>query len=179
MVDNTSLDNLKFPNMGSTEEILSALRALVDERDKRYEQRFNSQQEAMEKAFTAAEKAVAAALAAAEKAVNAALTAQKEAVNKAETAAERRFEAVNEFRGQLADQAASFLPRKEYDAQHAALGEKQDAAHQVAMAAIADLRTSRDTSTGKSLGTSAVVAAIFGAVAAAGAIIAAIIAVSA
>jgi hypothetical protein len=48
-----------------------------------------------------------------EKAVNAALTAAKEAVTKAEIAAEKRFDAANEFRGQLSDQAATFMPRLE------------------------------------------------------------------
>jgi hypothetical protein len=42
--------------------------------------------------------------------------AQKEAVTKAEVANERRFEGVNEFRAQLADQAGSFISRKESDA---------------------------------------------------------------
>jgi hypothetical protein len=73
--------------------------------DKRYEQRFAAQ-----------EKAVEAALSAAEKAVNAALIAAKEAVTKAEVASEKRFDAVNEFRGQLKDQANTLLPRTEFDA---------------------------------------------------------------
>ncbi len=37
------------------------------------------------------------------------------AVKKAEAATERRFEAVNEFRGQLADQTRTFLPRETFD----------------------------------------------------------------
>ena len=44
-----------------------------------------------------------------------ALTAAKEAVAKAETAAEKRFDSVNEFRGQLKDQAATFMPRAEVE----------------------------------------------------------------
>ena len=48
-----------------------------------------------------------------EKAMNAALAAAKEAVAKAEVAAEKRFDAVNEFRGQLNDQALTFMPRSE------------------------------------------------------------------
>jgi hypothetical protein len=51
--------------------------------------------------------------AAAEKAVDAALASSKEAVVKAEKAAEKRFDAANEFRGQLSDQAATFMPRLE------------------------------------------------------------------
>jgi hypothetical protein len=41
--------------------------------------------------------------------------AADKAVAKAEAAAERRFESVNEFRGQLSDQAASFMPREVAD----------------------------------------------------------------
>jgi hypothetical protein len=48
-----------------------------------------------------------------DKAVADALTAAKEAVAKAEIAAEKRFDAANEFRGQLSDQAATFMPRSE------------------------------------------------------------------
>jgi hypothetical protein len=62
------------------------------------------------------EKSVAVALVAAEKAVNAALVAADRAVAKAELASETRFSTMNEFRGQLADQAATFLPRAEYSA---------------------------------------------------------------
>ena len=99
---------------GWTVDTLSAHFAqMIDEHDRRYEQRFVAQ-----------EKAVADAFLAAEKAVQAALTAQKEAVNKAEAAAEKRFESVNEFRSQLGDQAATFLPRNEYLAQHQALIDK-------------------------------------------------------
>lgn len=59
-----------------------------------------------------------------DRAVQSALLAAKEAVIKAETATEKRFEATNEFRGQLADQTATFIPRLEYDAQHKALEDK-------------------------------------------------------
>ena len=88
----------------------------LEERDRRYTERFEAQNAALNAAFLAADKAVQAALLAAEK-----------AVIKAEVAAERRFESVNEFRGQLADQAKTFLPRQEYDVQHAALNDKVDA----------------------------------------------------
>ena len=77
---------------------------LLDERDRQYKQRFED-----------SEKAVNAALVAAKEAVNAALAAAKEAVTKAETANEKRLDNVNEFRGQLKDQAATLLPRAEAD----------------------------------------------------------------
>jgi hypothetical protein len=73
----------------TTRELLS----IINERSHANSQRFEAQ-----------EKAVAAALAAA-----------KEAVAKAETSAEKRFDAVNEFRGQLKDQQATLMPRTEVD----------------------------------------------------------------
>jgi len=47
------------------------------------------------------------------KAVDAALAAAKEAVTKAEIASEKRFESINEFRGTLADQQRTLMPRTE------------------------------------------------------------------
>jgi len=49
-------------------------------------------------------------------AIDAAFAAQQAAVNKAEVAAEKRFESINEFRAQLGDQAATFVPRQEAEA---------------------------------------------------------------
>lgn len=77
------------------------------------QERYDTQTKAVDAAFKAAEGAVQAALASAEK-----------AVTKAEVAAEKRFEATNEFRGQLSDQAATFLPRAEADVRIAAGDEK-------------------------------------------------------
>lgn len=65
----------------------TALRALVDERDVRYQQRFEGSQRALDAARTADSSAV-----------HAALEATKEAIGKAELAAERRFELLNELR---------------------------------------------------------------------------------
>jgi hypothetical protein len=70
---------------------LDGFRKLMDERDRRYEDRFTAMDEKTGLALTSSEKAVA----------------------KAETATEKRFDAVNEFRGQLKDQAATLLPRSE------------------------------------------------------------------
>jgi hypothetical protein len=74
----------------------------MDERDRRYNERFDAQ----------------------EKAVEAALASSEKAVLKAETASERRFEGVNEFRATLSDQAATFITRKEVDAELGAQSEK-------------------------------------------------------
>jgi hypothetical protein len=73
---------------------LDSERELAKERDRRYEDRFTAMDEKTGLALTSSEKAVA----------------------KAETATEKRFDAVNEFRGQLKDQAATLLPRAEADA---------------------------------------------------------------
>lgn len=73
------------------ETLKEHLQALMAERDHRNQQRFDGQ----------------------EKAVAAALQAAKEAVEKAETAANKRFDSANEFRQQLNDQAATFMPRLE------------------------------------------------------------------
>lgn len=59
-----------------------------------------------------------------DKAVQAALLAAKEAVLKAEVASEKRFESVNEFRGQLADQTATLMPRAEADTRFISAQEK-------------------------------------------------------
>lgn len=47
--------------------------------------------------------------------------AQEKAVQIANEASEKRFDAVNEFRGQLGDQVRTFLPRQEYNARHETL----------------------------------------------------------
>lgn len=80
--------------------LLSEFRVQLDER-------YATQTKALEAAFASAEKAVTAALSAAET-----------AVQKAEMAADKRFESVNEFRGQLADQAARFMTRDEALSRH-------------------------------------------------------------
>jgi uncharacterized protein with LGFP repeats len=72
------------------------------ETNKRNDQRFQAQQEAVQAALISAEKAV----------------------TKAEMASERRFEAVNEFRQSLSDQTMTYMPRTEYTVQHQALSDK-------------------------------------------------------
>jgi hypothetical protein len=70
---------------------ITALEVTMAERDRRYGERFDAQERANSLALDAAEKAVL----------------------KAEGAAEKRFEAVNEFRATLTDQAATFATRVE------------------------------------------------------------------
>jgi hypothetical protein len=73
---------------------IESLERVLTERDRRYTERFAAQEGANKLALEAAEKAVL----------------------KAENASEKRFEAVNEFRATLSDQAATFITRKEVEA---------------------------------------------------------------
>lgn len=61
--------------------------------------------------------------------------AAQEAVTKAETAAEKRFDSVNEFRGQLTDQARSFMPRLESEQRMLTLDDKISALTKVCVGA--------------------------------------------
>jgi len=107
--------------------------ALLREKDARDSQRYDDQVKAVGAALLAQQSAVAAALAAAEK-----------AVAKAETATEKRFEATNEFRAQLTDQAGTFMPRVEAEQRLSTLSDKID-----------ELKTAVSEGTGRSSGFSA------------------------
>jgi hypothetical protein len=111
-------------------EKIANLRTLMDERDRRYEERFRATDEK----------------------TSLALTSSKEAVAKAETATEKRFDSVNEFRKTLADQAAGFMPRQEYISNHQAIIDKIDTFKEGFNKEITDLRESRSQSAGKSAG---------------------------
>ena len=87
-----------------------ALKTLLDERAENARESYRMIQEEIDRRFTEAARAVRVALEGAEK-----------AVAKAETANERRLDSVNEFRGQLTDQTATFMTRNEFTAQHSAL----------------------------------------------------------
>jgi hypothetical protein len=104
----------------TNDTVLIHLGALMDAADRRYMEKFRAVSQQMsekdvrdQQRFDAQQLALRDALLAQEKAVSAALLAAQEAVSKAETAAEKRFDAVNEFRAQLADQAATLMPRSE------------------------------------------------------------------
>jgi len=81
-------------------------------------ERYATQTKAVDAAFLAQQTAMQTALTAAERAVATALLSAEKAVSKAEAAAEKRFESVNEFRGQLADQAGTFMSRTESHSIH-------------------------------------------------------------
>jgi hypothetical protein len=103
------------------------LESLIQANAELAHQRFEDQDKAVLAALAAQEKAVAAALAAQEKSSAAALASADRAVSKAELAAGERFAAVNEFRAQLSDQAASFMSRPEAQLQIKANADKIDA----------------------------------------------------
>jgi hypothetical protein len=108
---------------GDLARMESHIKDVMNEKDRRYEQRFVDSQ-----------TAVGAALQAADKAVSAAMTAAKEAVQKAEMASEKRFEGVNEFRGAMNDQQQKFIPRIESEFRANALELRLDALEKVNIA---------------------------------------------
>jgi hypothetical protein len=120
-------------------------------------------------------------------AMHAALTASKEAISKAEAAVEKRLDGMNEFRGQLADQAATLMPRSESEGEHRRHNERiQDLMlvvarlvtreeSQVGMGSLADkidaLATRLDKAEGRGAGQSASWGYLLGAVSLVGTII--------
>lgn len=115
-------------NTGWTiETLLEYVNARITDMELRNQQRFEAQIDAsnaraadmelrQQQRFEAQTKAVDAAIIAQRAAVDAALIAANQATAKAETATDIRFQAVNEFRGQLADQATRFITRVEVEA---------------------------------------------------------------
>jgi small-conductance mechanosensitive channel len=89
---------------------------------KMLDERYATQTKALDAAFVSQQTATATAFGAADKAVQAALLAAEKAVVKAENASEKRFENVNEFRGQLADIQGTLISRVEADARFNDLG---------------------------------------------------------
>lgn len=105
-LDSTSVtksSNTKRPDMSSdVEERHQHLKDLLVERDRWINDRFAAQEKAAEKA-AAAQKELAAVVS----------RSNEIAINKADAALHEYKAASNEFRGQLKDQAVSFIPRAE------------------------------------------------------------------
>lgn len=110
----------------ATRADIDHVREIMDEREKRYNERFKCAEEGVAIALTAQEKATAAAFVAQEKAVAAAFASSTNAVNKAEEAQKSYNERSNEFRGQLDDQAKRLMPREETGALFTGINEKVD-----------------------------------------------------
>lgn len=90
------------PSLREVTVELDGLRDLLDERERRYDERITDIKAATEQRFQSTDKATAAAFAASEK-----------AITKAESAQGDYNARSNEFRGQLADQASTLMPRAE------------------------------------------------------------------
>lgn len=117
------------------QEQLAALRRELDERqnaidiqfkaiEARHDERVRTQEKAVEVALAGVDKEfhehihqarveASTALASTSKAIDKAEMSTSKAIDKAEAATDKRFEAVNEFRQQLNDQANTFMPRTE------------------------------------------------------------------
>jgi small-conductance mechanosensitive channel len=132
------------PSKWSIASLDKYLTALIDERDRSYQHRYDAQEKAVAAALSAQERLTAQSFAAQEKAVAAALSAAERAVNKAEVAAEKRFDSVAEFRQALSDQAMTMLPRPEFDRAILALYDRLDTTSKGMTEKIDDLRSSRD-----------------------------------
>ena len=131
-----------FQSGWTVDTLRELILTLFRTQEKLLDERYATQTKALDAAFKAAEQAVSVALANAEK-----------ATVKAESAADRRFEAVNEFREALTDQTASFPTRNEVSVQMDAL--RAESGRNTARIADLELRlTSRlDLSQGSATGT--------------------------
>jgi len=109
-----------------TDEGFNALRRSLDQFRDEFHDYIQSLHTEIDRRFLEAAQAVATAANAQQRAIDAALISAEKAVDKANTANEKRFEGVNEFRGQLTDQAATFIARPEYASTIDALGDKVD-----------------------------------------------------
>jgi hypothetical protein len=112
-MDGWTIDTLRALLMGQIVD----LRTMLDER-------WATQTKALDAAFVAQQTAMHTALESANKEVATAMSAADKAVTKAETSTERRFQSVNGFRSQLADQARTFLTRDEADVRLRAIMDK-------------------------------------------------------
>lgn len=146
------LRSLEIQLMRSEEaraELKASLMAIINERDARYTERFESSNIALAAALSAQKEAVAAALSAADR-----------AVLKAEIAAEKRFDGVNEFRQTLADQQRTLMPRSEVEVINKAMTDKID----LLTAGWTQLRTAKAVNTewiGYALGAAGILYGIF------------------
>ncbi len=98
----------------TTETVLEHVIQVLNERDKRYQQRFDAQ----------------------EKALGAALLNAATAVDKAETTNTAWRQNQNEWRGALSDRDRLFIPRQEFDAKVEALDERISSITRICVGAV-------------------------------------------
>jgi len=132
--------------------------------DRRYDQRFEAQEHAVTLALSRVDKEFHEHLRAAREETQAALTAADKAIGKSEVAAEKRFESVNEFRGQQGDIVATFIPRTEAEQRIAQNIEKIDSIEKRMTQAFASMGSRLDIAQGSKQGYAQLIGFIFGAV---------------
>lgn len=142
----------KDPSGWTTDTLQVHLQRQIDDLRRMLQERYETQTKAVDAAFVAQQTAMSTALTAAERAVATALLAAEKAVNKAELAANARFEAVNEFRAQLADQAATFMPRTESIQRHEQNAEKVAALEARHSADVGLINSRLDLTAGRGIG---------------------------
>jgi hypothetical protein len=92
---------------------------MMNERDRRYGERFESSQVAVRAAFVASEQAVAAAFEAREKAIQAAYESTEKAILKSEAAQEKRADATFVSLSALQGLLTELMPRHEAESRYA------------------------------------------------------------
>lgn len=112
----------------------------VDSLKEHFEQRIDDLEARLQERKEAQETALGQVRRETERALADAATA----VLKSEDAATKRFESVNEFRGQLADQVKTFMTRETYEVGHAALESKVGVVENLITGIVAEKRGSRD-----------------------------------
>ncbi len=131
------LGSPRSPDVSSLSIEIASLRSTLEERSRRYEERFNLM-----------DKAVDAALASADKLVKAAFDAANKAVEKAQTAQDQHNVAQNEWRGSLSDVTKNNVARTEFISTIESLKEQLLKAESGLRADVASLRESRSKSAG-------------------------------
>lgn len=105
-------------------EIRRLFERVMNERDRRYEERFQAGQQAIASALAAAEKAVNHAVANQERAVAAAFESSEKAISKAETSIEKRADATYVQLAELQRILSALMPREESEARYRGLEEQ-------------------------------------------------------
>lgn len=100
----------------TTDTLHAHVSRMLFEIDRRYEQRFTDAEVRQQQRYEDQVKAIDAAMIAQRTAIDAAMLAADKATTLFAQTAKEKFETVNEFRGTLTDQAATFIPRKEVEA---------------------------------------------------------------
>lgn len=118
-----------------------------------------------------------ASLAAIDSHIQAQLQAAENAVAKAENANDKRFDSVNEFRAQLGDQAATFMPRSESIQRHDTAADRASRLEAHLIEQIGLINSRLDLAAGNGQGIDKAWAYLIGAVGLAGGVVAVAIAV--